>query len=343
MYFRHAESNQERLIMAKSTTVPDNEVAFEDAPSKKVSAEKLFGFSSDVKPLAFAHAHPLTPKIDDTYVFDKTTTLAILAGFMHNRRVLIQGYHGTGKSTHIEQIAARLNWPCIRINMDSHISRTDLIGRDAIVLRDGKQMTAFQEGIIPWSLRRPVAVVFDEYDAGRPDVMFVIQRILEAQGKLTLLDQNTVITPHPYFRIFATSNTIGLGDATGLYHGTQAINQGQMDRWNIVSTLNYLPADVEEKIVLGKLPQLDTPRGKKLIATMVSMANLTRAGFMNGDISTVMSPRTVISWAENTQIMGDTDIAFRLSFLNKCDEMERATVAEYYQRCFNVDLMQAAA
>ncbi len=315
---------------------------FETAPCKKHATDKLFGFTSDLKPHGFAKAHALVPAVDETYQFDKATTLAILAGFEHNRRVLVQGYHGTGKSTHIEQIAARLNWPCIRINMDSHISRTDLIGRDAIVLKDGKQVTQFAEGIIPWALRRPIALVFDEYDAGRPDVMFVIQRILEAQGKLTLLDQNTVITPHPYFRIFATSNTIGLGDATGLYHGTQPINQGQMDRWNIVTTLNYLPAEVEERIILAKLPTLANAKGKKQVATMVAMANLTRAGFMNGDISTVMSPRTVISWAENAAIFGDLDMAFRLSFLNKCDEMERATIAEYYQRCFDVDLLAAA-
>ncbi len=315
---------------------------FDDAPSKKLTTDKLFGFASDMKLLGFASPHALTPAVDETYQFDKATTLAILAGFQYNRRVLVQGYHGTGKSTHIEQIAARLNWPCIRINMDSHISRTDLIGRDAIVVKDGKQVTAFQEGIIPWALRRPVALVFDEYDAGRPDVMFVIQRILEAQGKLTLLDQNTVITPHPYFRIFATSNTIGLGDATGLYHGTQPINQGQMDRWNIVTTLNYLDSAVEEKIVTAKLPSMQDAKGKKLVATMVAMANLTRQGFMNGDISTVMSPRTVITWAENVAIFHDVDMAFRLSFLNKCDEMERATIAEYYQRCFDTDLMAVA-
>lgn len=318
------------------------DAVFDEAPTKKLTTEKLFGFESNVKPLGFDKPHALTPAIDDTYHFDKDTTLAILAGFMHNRRVLVQGYHGTGKSTHIEQIAARLNWPCIRINMDSHISRTDLIGRDAIVLQEGKQVTAFQEGIIPWALRRPIALVFDEYDAGRPDVMFVIQRILEAQGKLTLLDQNTVITPHPYFRIFATSNTIGLGDATGLYHGTQPINQGQMDRWNIVATLNYLDASVEEKIIASKVKALDNARGKKLIGQMVAMASLTRQGFMNGDISTVMSPRTVLSWADNAQIMDSVDTAFRLSFLNKCDEMERPTIAEYYQRCFDVDLLEAA-
>lgn len=322
--------------MSKSTE------AFEESPSKKVTTEKLFGFESDLKLHAFSKPHELTPAIDPTYQFDKPTTLAILAGFEHNRRVLVQGYHGTGKSTHIEQIAARLNWACIRINMDSHISRTDLIGRDAIVLQDGKQVTAFQEGIIPWALRRPIALVFDEYDAGRPDVMFVIQRILEAQGKLTLLDQNSVITPHPYFRIFATANTIGLGDATGLYHGTQAINQGQMDRWNIVTTLNYLPSETEEKIVTEKLTDLQSPKGRKLVTNMIAMANLTRAGFMNGDISTVMSPRTVLSWAENYAIFNDVDMAFRLSFLNKCDEMERPTIAEYYQRCFDVDLLAAA-
>ncbi|PZP85214.1 MAG: cobaltochelatase subunit CobS [Azospirillum brasilense] len=319
------------------------DMVFEDAPATEQTTKKLFGFESNLKPLAFREPHALTPALDATYHFDPATTKAILAGFMHNRRVLIQGYHGTGKSSHVEQIAARLNWPCIRINMDSHISRTDLIGRDAIVLQDGKQVTAFQEGIIPWALRRPIALVFDEYDAGRPDVMFVIQRILEAQGKLTLLDQNTVITPHPFFRIFATSNTIGLGDATGLYHGTQPINQGQMDRWNIVSTLNYLDHTVEESIITAKVKPLDNAKGKKLIAQMVAMAGLTRQGFMNGDISTVMSPRTVLSWAENTQILDDVDTAFRLSFLNKCDEMERPTIAEYYQRCFDVDLLEAAA
>lgn len=324
------------------TSKIQSDAVFEDKPSKKLSTDKLFGFASELKPTGFADANGYVPEVDENYVFDKTTTTAILAGFMHNRRVLVQGYHGTGKSTHIEQVAARLNWPCIRINLDSHISRTDLIGRDAIVVKDGKQVTAFQEGIIPWALQRPVALVFDEYDAGRPDVMFVIQRILEAQGKLTLLDQNKVIAPHPYFRIFATSNTIGLGDSSGLYHGTQPINQGQMDRWNIVTTLNYLPADVEVKIVQGKIPALNNVKGKALLETMVAMANLTRQGFIHGDISTVMSPRTVISWAENAQILGDNDLAFRMSFLNKCDEMERATIAEYYQRCFDVDLMDAA-
>jgi cobaltochelatase CobS len=269
--------------------------------------------------------------------------MAILAGFAHNRRVMIQGYHGTGKSTHIEQVAARLNWPCIRINLDSHISRIDLIGKDAIVLKDGKQVTEFREGLLPWALQHPTALVFDEYDAGRPDVMFVIQRVLEVEGKLTLLDQNKIIRPHPAFRLFSTSNTVGLGDTTGLYHGTQQINQGQMDRWNIVSTLNYLPHDDESNIVIAKCPQYDTPDGRKTIDAMVACADLTRAGFINGDISTVMSPRTVITWADNSRIFNDVGFAFRVSFLNKCDELERPVVAEYYQRCFGIDLKDSAA
>jgi cobaltochelatase CobS len=252
---------------------------------------------------------------------------------------MIQGYHGTGKSTHIEQVAARLNWPCIRVNLDSHISRIDLIGKDAIVLRDGKQVTEFREGILPWALQHPCALVFDEYDAGRPDVMFVIQRVLEVEGKLTLLDQNRVIRPHQGFRLFATANTVGLGDTTGLYHGTQQINQGQMDRWNIVATLNYLPHEQETEIVAAKLAiAANDAAGKKRVAAMVALADLTRAGFINGDISTVMSPRTVITWAENAKIFGDVAFAFRVTFLNKCDEAERATVAEYYQRCFNEEL-----
>jgi cobaltochelatase CobS len=313
------------------------------APQKKVDTKKIFGFKSHLKPLKFADKSEHVPEIDKSYQFDPNTTKAILAGFIYNRRCLLQGYHGTGKSTHIEQVAARLNWPCIRVNLDSHISRTDLIGRDAIVIKDGKQITAFQEGILPWSLARPVALVFDEYDAGRPDVMFVIQRVLEAQGKLTLLDQNTVMTPHPYFRLFATANTIGLGDASGMYHGTHAINQGQMDRWNIVATLNYLPAETEINMVLGKMPHLKSDKQRAIIGQMVTMANLTREGFMQGDISTVMSPRTVLTWAENTDIFdGDIAPAFRLSFLNKCDEQERATIEEYYQRCFNIELSQAA-
>jgi cobaltochelatase CobS len=280
------------------------------------------------------------PTLDEAYRFDHDTTLAILAGFAYNRRVMIQGYHGTGKSTHIEQVASRLNWPCIRVNLDSHISRIDLIGKDAIVLREGMQITEYKEGILPWALQHPTALVFDEYDAGRPDVMFVIQRVLEVEGKLTLLDQNKVIRPHPAFRLFSTANTVGLGDTTGLYHGTQQINQGQMDRWNIVATLNYLPHDAEVEIVLAKAPSFDNEDGRKTISAMVALADLSRSGFMNGDISTVMSPRTVITWAENTRIFNDLAFAFRLTFLNKCDEVERATVAEYYQRCFGTELRE---
>ncbi|QXM24284.1 cobaltochelatase subunit CobS [Elioraea tepida] len=310
-----------------------------DLPDMTVKAGEVFGFPSDMEVPAFSVRTEHVPDIDDAYRFDRETTLAILAGFAFNRRVMIQGYHGTGKSTHIEQVAARLNWPCIRVNLDSHISRIDLIGKDAIVLRDGKQVTEFREGILPWALQHPCALVFDEYDAGRPDVMFVIQRVLEVEGKLTLLDQNRVIRPHPAFRLFATANTVGLGDTTGLYHGTQQINQGQMDRWNIVATLNYLPHEQETEIVAAKLgiPANDSA-ARKRIAAMVALADLTRAGFINGDISTVMSPRTVITWAENARIFGDVAFAFRVTFLNKCDEAERATVAEYYQRCFNEEL-----
>ena len=306
-------------------------------PDARVKVREVFGIDTDLEVPAFSNPTEHVPERDPTYRFDKDTTLAILAGFAFNRRVMIQGYHGTGKSTHVEQVAARLNWPCIRVNLDSHISRIDLVGKDAIVLKDGKQVTEFKEGILPWALQRPCAIVFDEYDAGRPDVMFVIQRVLEVEGKLTLLDQNRVIRPHPGFRIFATANTVGLGDTTGLYHGTQQINQGQMDRWNIVATLNYLPHKQETDIVSAKMGVTD-PKGRKQIEAMVSLADLTRAGFIAGDISTVMSPRTVITWAENAKIFGDVGFAFRLSFLNKCDEAERATVAEYYQRCFNEEI-----
>jgi cobaltochelatase CobS len=292
---------------------------------------------------AFSSRTEHVPDVDTAYVFDRDTTLAILAGFAYNRRVMIQGYHGTGKSTHIEQVAARLNWPCIRINLDSHISRIDLIGKDAIVLRDGKQVTEYREGMLPWALQHACALVFDEYDAGRPDVMFVIQRVLEVEGKLTLLDQNRVIRPHPAFRLFATSNTVGLGDTTGLYHGTQQINQGQMDRWNVVATLNYLPHDAECKIVLAKTKAYaGSDKGRSTIAAMVRLADLTRRGFVNGDISTVMSPRTVLTWAENNEIFNDLAFSFRITFLNKCDEVERPTIAEYYQRCFGVELPQSA-
>jgi len=300
-----------------------------------VSVRQVFGIDSDLQVPAFSNRDDKVPEIDDAYIFDKKTTLAILAGFAHNKRVMVQGYHGTGKSTHIEQVAARLNWPCVRVNLDSHVSRIDLIGKDVIALKDGKQVTEFKEGILPWALRNPVALVFDEYDAGRPDVMFVIQRVLESSGKLTLLDQNEVLHPHPAFRIFATANTIGLGDTTGLYHGTQQINQGQMDRWNIVAALNYLPPEQETDIVLARVPAYKTDEGKKTVAAMVRMAGLTRKGFMAGDLSTVMSPRTVINWAENAQIVEDLDFAFTLTFLNKCDELERAIVSEYYQRCFD--------
>ncbi|TCD05502.1 cobaltochelatase subunit CobS [Erythrobacteraceae bacterium CFH 75059] len=308
-------------------------------PDRMVDVRETFGIDIDWQVPAFSQRDERVPATDDTYVFDPDTTLAILAGFAHNRRVMVQGYHGTGKSTHIEQVAARLNWPCIRINLDAHISRIDLVGRDAIVLREGLQVTEFREGLLPWALQRPVALVFDEYDAGRPDVMFVIQRVLEQQGKLTLLDQNRVISPHPYFRLFATANTVGLGDTSGLYHGTNAINQGQMDRWSIVVGLNYLPAETEQAIVTAKSPATDPA----VVASMVKVAELTRQGFMNGDISTVMSPRTVIAWAENYAIFNDVGFAFRLSFLNKCDEEERAIVAEYFQRVFNTDLPESIA
>jgi cobaltochelatase CobS len=311
-----------------------------DKPDITVSVRQTFGIESDLQVPAFSQPGGHVPDVDDAYRFDRDTTLAILAGFAHNRRVMIQGYHGTGKSTHIEQVAARLNWPCIRINLDSHISRIDLVGKDAIVLKDGMQVTEFREGLLPWAIQHPMALVFDEYDAGRPDVMFVIQRVLEVEGKLTLLDQNRVIRPHPYFRLFSTTNTIGLGDTTGLYHGTQQINQGQMDRWNIVATLNYLPHDAETQIVLAKAPSHDNEEGRRQIHAMVALAELTRSGFVNGDISTVMSPRTVITWAENARIFNDLGFAFRVTFLNKCDEVERATVAEYYQRCFGTELKE---
>ena len=313
-----------------------------DLPDTTVSVREIFGFETDLEVPAFAERNEYVPDYDADYLFDKNTTLALLAGFAHNRRVMVQGYHGTGKSTHIEQVAARLNWPCVRVNLDSLVSRIDLVGKDAIVLRDGKQVTEFQEGILPWALQNPVALVFDEYDAGRPDVMFVIQRVLEVSGKLTLLDQNKVIRPHAGFRLFATTNTIGLGDTSGLYHGTQQINQGQMDRWNIVSTLNYLPHDRETDIVHAKAVGYDGAEGRDKIAAMVRVADLTRASFINGDISTVMSPRTVLTWAENATIFGDIGFAFQVTFLNKCDELERPTVAEFYQRCLGEDLPQTA-
>jgi len=312
-------------------------------PTEEIVVRDVFGIDTEMKVRGFAEGGARVPEIDPTYKFDPDTTLAILAGFAYNRRVMIQGYHGTGKSTHIEQVAARLNWPCVRVNLDSHISRIDLIGKDAIRLVEGRQVTVFQEGILPWALRNPCAIVFDEYDAGRADVMFVIQRVLETDGKLTLLDQNEVITPHPSFRLFATANTVGLGDTTGLYHGTQQINQGQMDRWSLVATLNYLSHDAEVAIVLSKAPQYNTAEGRRTIGHMVTVADLTRTAFMNGDLSTVMSPRTVIAWAQNALIFRNVGYAFRLTFLNKCDELERQTVAEFYQRLFAEELPESAA
>lgn len=317
---------------------------YTNLPNKEFAVRELLGIDSDMKVKGYAAPDSHVPPVDPDYLFDRNTTLAILAGFAFNRRVMVQGYHGTGKSTHIEQVAARLNWPLVRVNLDAHVSRIDLVGKDAIVLKDGKQITEFRDGILPWAVQNNIALVFDEYDAGRPDVMFVIQRVLETQGRLTLLDQNRVITPHPAFRLFATTNTIGLGDTSGLYHGTQQINQGQMDRWSIVTTLNYLPHDKEVGIVLAKAKgYTDTDKGKKTVANMVRLADLTRSAFINGDLSTVMSPRTVITWAENAQIFGDLGFAFRLTFLNKCDELERPVVAEFYQRVFGEDLPESAA
>ena len=311
-------------------------------PDIKISVKQTFGIDSNMEIDAFSKKNEFVPKIDQDSQFDRDTTLAILSGFAFNKRVLIQGYHGTGKSTHIEQVAARLNWPCVRVNLDSHVSRIDLIGKDAIVLKDGKQITEFKEGILPWSIQNPIALVFDEYDAGRPDVMFVIQRVLESEGNFTLLDKNKVINQHDYFRMFATTNTIGLGDTTGLYHGTQQINQGQMDRWNIVTTLNYLPFEKELEIILAKNKTYNSKEGKEKISNMIKVADLTRKGFINSDISTVMSPRTVLHWAENTKIFNDHGYAFRLTFLNKCDDMEKKIISEYYQRCFGEDLPESS-
>ena len=352
----HPDPGDDEVVICPSTRHPDRQTIKtcetvknpsetsllpQGAPDMTIKVASVFDLDTTMEVPGYSSRGEHVPDIDDAYVFDPQTTLAILAGFAHNRRVMIQGYHGTGKSTHIEQVAARLNWPCIRVNLDSHISRIDLIGKDAIILRDGMQVTEFREGILPWAIQNPVALVFDEYDAGRPDVMFVIQRVLEVQGKMTLLDQNRVIVPHPSFRLFSTANTVGLGDTTGLYHGTQQINQGQMDRWSIVSTLNYLEHEEEEKIVLSKVPHYATTRGMETIGQMVAVAELTRGAFVAGDISTVMSPRTVITWAENAEIFDDIGFAFRLTFLNKCDETERAQVAELYQRCFGSEITEA--
>ena len=329
--------------MVKTITSDTSNGSAARQPDIKISVRQTFGIDSDMEVPAFSDPDEYVPVVDESYRFDPETSLAILAGFAYNRRVLIQGYHGTGKSTHIEQVASRLNWACIRINLDSHISRIDLIGKDAIVIRDGKQVTEFREGMLPWALQSPTALVFDEYDAGRPDVMFVIQRVLEVDGKMTLLDQNRIIDPHPAFRLFATANTIGLGDTSGLYHGTQQINQGQMDRWNIVATLNYLSHDEEVEIVRSKLKSYNSDEERKAISAMVDVATLTRSGFVNGDISTVMSPRTVIMWAENSEIFNDVAFGFRTTFLNKCDELERPLIAEYYQRCMGEELPESAA
>jgi cobaltochelatase CobS len=312
-------------------------------PDTTVSVREVFGIDTDLRVPAYSQGDAYVPDLDPDYLFDRDTTLAILAGFAHNRRVMVSGFHGTGKSTHIEQVAARLNWPCVRVNLDSHVSRIDLVGKDAIVLKDGKQVTEFKDGILPWAYQHNVALVFDEYDAGRPDVMFVIQRVLESSGRLTLLDQSRVIRPHPAFRIFATANTVGLGDTTGLYHGTQQINQAQMDRWSIVTTLNYLPHEQEVNIIAAKVKSLNNPKGRETVSKMVRVADLTRSAFVNGDLSTVMSPRTVITWAENAEIFGDLAFAFRVTFLNKCDELERTLVAEQYQRAFGVELKESAA
>jgi len=314
-----------------------------DKPDIMISVRDVFGIDTNLKVPAFSERDPHVPEVDTAYQFNPEVTLAILAGFFRDRRVMVQGLHGTGKSTHIEQVAARLNWPCVRVNLDGHISRLDLVGKDTIVLRDGKQITEFQEGIVPWALRRPTALIFDEFDAGRPDVMFVIQRILERDGKFTLLDQNEVIEPHSQFRLFATSNTIGLGNSNGLYHGTQMVNQAQMDRWNIVTTLNYLPTDDEVKIIMARVPSLTGETDEQQVRSMIAVADMTRSSFAAGDISTLMSPRTVISWAENNEIFQDIAVAFRLSFLNKCDEAERPIIAEFFQRCFDQELTESWA
>lgn len=310
-------------------------------PDTEVSVREVFNIDCDWVVPAYKKRTEHVPELDTDYLFDGPTTRAILAGFAHNRRVMVSGYHGTGKSTHIEQVAARLNWPCVRINLDSHVSRLDLIGKDAIVVKDGMQITEFKDGILPWAYQHNVALVFDEYDAGRPDVMFVIQRVLESSGRLTLLDQSRVITPHPAFRIFATANTVGLGDTTGLYHGTQQINQAQMDRWSLIATLNYLPHDNEVDIICAKVKSFKTTEGRETVSKMVRVADMTRASFVNGDISTVMSPRTVINWGENYEIFGDLATSFKLTFLNKCDELERATISEFYQRAFGEEISDA--
>jgi len=320
------------------SSVVENRPAADNMPDTTISVRDTFGIDVDMDVPAYAVRGEHVPDVDPDYIFDLRTTMAILSGFVHDWRVLVSGYHGTGKSTHIEQVAARLNWPCVRINLDSHVSRIDIIGKDAIVLSEGKQVTEFQDGILPWAYQRNVALVFDEYDAGRPDVMFVIQRVLEASGKLTLLDQSRILRPHPAFRFFATANTVGLGDTTGLYHGTQQINQAQMDRWSITTILNYLPHEQEVAVVLAKAPHLQNEEGEKLVDRMVRLASMTRSAFLNGDLATVMSPRTVITWTQNARFFRDLGMAFELTFLNKCDSTEQAIVAEFYQRVFGEEL-----
>ncbi len=318
-----------------------NDTTASQLPDTTVKVQDLFGFASSLRVPAFLTKTEHVPEVDTAYRFHRETTLAILAGFSHNRRVLVQGMHGTGKSTHIEQVAARLNWPCMRVNLDGHVSRLDLVGRDAVVLQDGLQITQFQPGIVPWALQRPMALIFDEYDAGRPDVMFVIQRLLERDGQFTLMDQNRVLTPHPAFRLFATANTEGLGNLNGLYQGAQRLNHAQMDRWNIVAALNYLPPAEEVAIVLARVPRLAEAQGPELVAKMVNVAGLTRNGFAAGDVSSLMSPRTVITWAENLEIFGDVGTAFVTSYANKCDEAEWPVVAEYFQRGMGEELVLA--
>ena len=310
-------------------------------PDIKLSVKQTFGIDTEMEVEAFSKSNSLVPEIDKDYKFDRETTLAILSGFAYNKKVLLSGHMGCGKSTHIAQIAARLNWPCLRINLDSHVSRIDLIGKDAIVIKDGKQITEFKEGILPYAFQNPIALVFDEYDAGRPDVMFVLQRILESDGYFTLLDKNKVVKQNKYFRLFATANTVGLGDTTGLYTGVQNLNAAQLDRWNIIVSLNYLSLEKEMEIVLAKNKAFNNAKGKEKVANMIKVATLTRKGFMAGDISTVMSPRTVLHWAENSEIFKDVGYAFRVTFLNKCDDVEKNTIAEYYQRCFGEELPES--
>ena len=310
-------------------------------PDIKISVKQTFGIESDMEVDAFSKKSEFVPEIDKDYIFDKDTTIAILSGFNFNKRVMVQGFHGTGKSTHITQIAARLNWPCVRVNLDSHISRIDLMGKDAIVMKDQKQITEFKEGILPWSIQNPVALIFDEYDAMRPDVAFLLTKVLEAEGGLTLLEKNKVIKPNNYFRLFATANTVGLGDTKGIYSGVNQINAAQMDRWNILTSLNYLSLEKEMEIVLAKNKEFNNTKGKEKVANMIKVASLTRKGFIAGDISTVMSPRTVIFWCQNTQIFKDIGYAFRVTFLNKCDDSEKNIIAEYYQRCFGEELPES--